>query len=68
LYGLILFQSKQQTSGDAPNADFHRRSKVSFLVCGRFTMLFAALMMMLGAIANMIVLILVLFWRVRIME
>jgi hypothetical protein len=31
-------------------------------------MLFAALMMMLGAIANMIVLILVLFWRVRIME
>ena len=31
-------------------------------------MLFAALMMMLGAIVNMIVLILVLFWRVRIME
>ncbi len=68
LYGLILSQSKQQTSGDAPNADFHHRSKVSFLVWGRFTMLLAAMMMILGAIVNMIVLILVLFWRVRIME
>jgi hypothetical protein len=44
LNGLILFQSLQQTSGDAPKADFHHLLKVSFLVLGRFTMLFAALM------------------------
>jgi hypothetical protein len=32
LNGSILFQSTEQTLGDAPNAEFHLRLKVSFLV------------------------------------
>ncbi len=56
LNGSILFQSTEQTLGDAPNAEFHLRLKVSFLVWERFTMSFAALMIMLGAIVDMILL------------
>ena len=56
LNGLILFQSTEQTLGNAPNAEFHLRLKVSFLVWGRLTMSFAALMIMFGAIADMILL------------
>jgi hypothetical protein len=53
LYGSILFHNSQQTSGGAPKDDFQRRLKVLFLIWGRFTMLFAALMIMLGVIGDM---------------
>jgi hypothetical protein len=53
LYGTILFHNTQQTSGGAPKDDFQRRLKVSFLFGGRFTMLFATLMIMLGVIGDM---------------
>jgi hypothetical protein len=57
LNGSILFQSTEQTAGNAPKAEFHLQLKTLFFDQGRFTMSFAALMKMLGAIAHMIVLI-----------
>ena len=50
LFGSILFQRMQHTSGVAPKADFHRLSKTVVLASGSFNMLFAASMMVSGRI------------------
>ena len=50
LFGSILFQRMQHTSGVAPKADFHRLLKTVVLASGSFNMLFAASMMVSGRI------------------